>query len=115
MIRELYYFDWNTTDNQIKQQQKTNSAKLERMWQRETDEIFSTWGNLAAALNSTHELLSYNILGNLFLGVRSLVKIVSKLILVSTAPELANKISTWGEENRNPWTFALIHEELITR
>jgi hypothetical protein len=115
MIRELYYFDWNTTDNQVKQQQKSNSAKIERMWQRESDEIFSNLGNLATALSSTHELLIHNMLGELFLGVRSLVRIASKLILVWTTPELANQISTWGKENRNPWSFALIHEELITR
>jgi hypothetical protein len=115
MIRELYYFDWNTTDNQVKQQQKSNSAKLERMWQWETDKIFSTWGNLAAALISTHQLLSDNVLRELFLGARHLVKIASKLILVRIAPRFADQISKWGEEGREPWSFAIIHEEGVER
>jgi hypothetical protein len=37
------------------------------------------------------------------------------LILVWTDPELADQISTWGEDERQPWSFALIHEEFITR
>jgi hypothetical protein len=84
------------------------------MWWRKSDEIFSSWRSLGEALNSTHDLLSDSVLGKLFLTTRRLVKVVSKL-LVWTAPELANQISTWGEEERKPWSFALIHEELITK
>jgi hypothetical protein len=115
MIKELYHFDWNITTNQVKQQQKSNFSKLERMWWRESDEIFRTWGNIAPALISTHQLLSDSVLGGLFLGVRHLVKIASKLILVWIDTELANQIGTWGEEDRKPWSFALIHEELTAR
>jgi len=85
------------------------------MWWRESDEIFSSWKNLGAALNSTHELLSDSVLGELFLTTRILVKIVSKLILVWMAPKFAEKISAWGEVEREPWSFALLHKEFITR
>jgi len=115
MIRELYHFDWNTTDNQIQQQQKSNSEELERMWWEDTNEIFSTWENIAAALISTYRLIRAIVLGELFLLFRQLVKTASKLILVWIVPGLANQLSTWGEEKREPLSFASIHEELITR
>jgi hypothetical protein len=115
MFRELYFFDWNTTDKQIQQQQNSNSEELERMWWENTNEIFSTWENIAAALVCTYSLIRAIVFGELFLGVRHLIKIASKLILVWTAPELADQISTWGENEREPWSFALIHEKFITR
>jgi hypothetical protein len=115
MLGELYHFDWNTTDNQIQHQQSSNLEKLERMWWEDSQEIFSTWGNIAAAVLCTYQLIRAIVLGELFLGARHLIKIASKLILVWTAPELADQMSTWGEDEREPWSFALIHEEFITR
>jgi hypothetical protein len=115
MIRELYQFDWNITDSKIQQQQKTRNKKLERMWRRESDETFSSWGNLTIALISTHQIFSDNVLWEIFLVGRQLVKITSKLIFVWIAPKLADQISKWGEEERGPWSFALIYEEFITR
>jgi len=115
MLRELYSFDLNTTDKQIQQQKNSNFEQLERMWWEDTNEIFSTWENIAAALICTYRLIRVIVLGELFLGVRHLIKIASKLILVWTAPELADQISTWGENEREPWSFARIHEEFITR
>jgi hypothetical protein len=55
------------------------------------------------------------VLGELFLILRQLVKIASKVILRWIPPKLADQISTWGEDEREPWSFALIHEEFITR
>ena len=115
MLGELYHFDWNTTDNQIQHQQNSNSEKLERMWWCESDEIFSTWGNIAAAALCTYQLIRAIVLRELFLILRQLVKIASKIILVWIVPGLANQLSTWGEEEREPLSFASIHEELITR
>jgi hypothetical protein len=115
MLRELYYFDLNTTDKQIQQQKNSNFEELERMWWEDTNEIFSTWENIAVALFRTARLIKAIVLGQLFLGVRHLIKNASKLILVWTAPELANQISTWGEDEREPWTLELIHEKLITK
>ena len=114
MLGELYHFDWNTTNNQIQHQQKSDVEELERMWCK-SDQIFSTWGNIVTAVLCTYQLIRAIILGELFLILRQLVKIASKLILVWIVPGLANKLSTWGEENRNPWSFALIHEDLMTR
>jgi hypothetical protein len=115
MLGELYYFDLNTTDKQIQQEKNFNFEKLERMWWEDTNEIFGTWENIAAALICTYRLIRAIVLGELFLGVRHLIKIASKLILVWTAPELADQISTWGENKRKPWSLALIYEEFITR
>jgi len=86
MIQEMYNFNWNTTDKQIQQQQNSNSERLERMWRRESDETFRNWGNFATALITTHQLLSNNVLIELFLSARHLVKVASKLILVWIAP-----------------------------
>ncbi len=113
MIHELYHFNWNITDKRIHQHQKFNSEELERMWWRDTDEIFSTWSNLATAIVSTHQLLMAIVFGELLLGFRQLVRIASKLLLARIAPEFANQLSTWGEEDREPWSFALFHEEMI--
>ncbi len=115
MIRELYQFNWNITDKRIQQHQKFNSEELERMWWRETDEIFSSLENLATAIISTHQLLMAIAFGELLLVLRQLVRIASKLLLVRIVPELANQLRTWGEENREPWSFALFHEKYITR
>jgi hypothetical protein len=115
MLRELYCFDWNTTDKQIQQQQNSNSEELERMWWEDTNEIFSTWENIAAALLCTYRLIRAIVLGELFLVLWQLVKIASKVILRWIAPRLADQMSTWGEDEREPCSFALIHEEFITR
>ncbi len=112
MLRELYCFNWNTTDKQIQQQQKFNSEELERMWWEDTNEIFSTWENIAAALLCTYRLIRAIAFGELLLGFRQLVRIASKLLLARIAPELA-QLSTWGEEDREPWSFALFHEKMI--
>jgi len=115
MLRELYCFDWNTTNKQIQYQQKSNVEELERMWWWESDQIFSTWGNIAAAVLCTYQLIRAIVLGELFLILRQLVKLTSKVILRWIAPKLADQMSTWGEDEREPWSFALIHEEFITR
>jgi len=115
MLHELYCFDWNITEKKIQQQQNLNHEELQRMWWSNSDEIFSSWKNLGEALNSTHKILSDSVLGKLFLTTRRLVKIVSKLILVWIAPKFAEKISTWGEDGREPWSFALFHENFITK
>jgi len=115
MIRELYHFDWNTTDKQIQQQQKSNSEELERMWWEDTNEIFSNWETIAAALLCTSRLIRAIVFGKLFLIFRQIVKFASKIILVWIVPGLANQLSTWGEEEHKPLSFASIHEEFITR
>jgi len=115
MLRELYYFDWNTTDKQIQQQQNSNFEELERMWWEDTNEIFSTWENIAAALLRTYLLIRVIVLGELFLVLRQLVKIASKVIFRWVAPRLADQMSAWGEDEREPWSFVLLCEELITR
>lgn len=114
MLRELYQFDWNTTDKQIQYQQNSDSEELERMWWEDTDEIFSTWGNIAAAVLCTYRLIMAIVLAKLFLMLRRFARIASKVI-VFVNPELADSTSSWGEEKRQPWSFELIHEEFITR
>jgi hypothetical protein len=112
---QLYYFDWNTTDKQIQQQQNSNSEELERMWWEDTNEIFSTWENIVVALICTYRLMMAIVLGESFLVLRRLVKIASKVILRWIAPGLADQMITWGEYKREPWSFALIHDKSITR
>ncbi|MEG4459227.1 hypothetical protein [Microcoleus sp. N9_A1] len=113
MLCELYRFDWNTTDKQIQHQQNCNSEELERMWWEDTNEIFSTWENIAAAVLCTYRLVRAIVLGELFLMLRRFVRIASKVIVWN--PALANEIGNWGEEVREPWSFELVHEYLITR
>src|SRR4028118_808585 len=93
MLREFYCFDWNTTDKQIQQQQNSNSEELERMWWEDTNEIFSNWENIAAALLCTYQLIRAIVLRELFLILRQLVKIASKIILVWIVPGLANQLT----------------------
>jgi hypothetical protein len=90
MLRELYCFNWNTTDKQIQQQQNSNSEELERMWWEDTNKIFSTWKNIATAILCTYQLIMAIVLGELFLILRQLVKIASKVILRWIPPKLAD-------------------------
>jgi hypothetical protein len=112
MLCELFRFNWNTTNQHVHHQQNFNSEKLETMWQEDTNEIFSTWGNLAAAIGCTYRLIRAIVLAELFLILRQLVRIASKVVWT---PALANRMSTWGEKELHPWSFELVHEELITR
>jgi len=110
---ELYYFDWNATDNQIEERKKITFKKLERTWWRDFDEIFNSWRELKAALVLTHQILMGYLLLDLFVISRRFVRIASAILGVMS-PKLA-EISRWGKEAREPWSFALIHEEFIAR
>ncbi|MEG4066245.1 hypothetical protein QUA42_02635 [Microcoleus sp. Pol11C2] len=113
MLQELYLFDWNTTDKRIQHQQNSDSEELERMWWEDTDEIFNTWENIAAAVLCTYRLIRAIVLAELFLMLRRFVRIASKVVWIN--PALADRIGNWGEEVREPWSLALIHEEFITK
>jgi len=113
MMNKLYFFNWNTTDSTVKQHQQSNCQKLLENWQN-TNKVFATTENFFDALILTHQTLANNSIMGGFLIFRALVKIASKMILLRViAPRIAETISIWGEEETEPWSLALFHEDII--
>ncbi|MEG4458267.1 hypothetical protein [Microcoleus sp. N9_A1] len=93
-------------------------AKLNELRLNTFDEDSSLWEeaveNLKSAINASNRVASQLLGLESFLNIRKIIRGGAKLInLKAIFPGIGNWIEKWGEEEREPWSFASQQEKFV--